>query len=59
MVTVRGSQIGSLEKSCRQEEADTEIVIYVSDCISYGHEAVVKTGDTDIVTLVLVHYTLD
>ena len=53
-----GAPIGSLEKSSRQGETYTKIVLHdVSDWIENGLKSVVKTGDTDIVTLVLVHYT--
>ena len=52
-----GAPIGSLEKSSRQGETYTTIVLHVSDWIENGLKSVVKTGDTDIVTLVLVHYT--
>ena len=55
----RGSHTSSLEKGSRQEEVNTKIIIYVSDCLSDGHKIFVKIGDIDIVTLLLLQYTLD
>ena len=52
----REAEVASLEKGRRQEEADTKIIVHVSDCLNNRHKVVVKTGDTDVVTLLLAHY---
>ena len=40
----------------RQEEADTKINVHVKDCLLNGFKnIVVKTTDTDVITLLLAH----
>ena len=45
-----------LNQACRQEEADTKVIVHVSNCLSHGFRSIsVKTVDTDVVTLILAH----
>ena len=40
----------------RQEEADTKINVHVKDCLLNGFKnIIVKTTDTDVITLLLAH----
>ena len=53
----RTSQVVSLEKGYWKEEMDTEIILGVSDCFNSGYKVGVKILYTDIITLLLAHFT--
>ena len=48
-----------LSMGCTQEEADTKIIVHAKHChLSGFRKVVVKTVDTDVITLVLSHLSL-
>ena len=50
------SVVSQLKFGCRHEEADVKIVLYIFNCIHLGYQNIlVKTGDTDIITLIMAH----
>ena len=55
----KGAQITELRYGCKHEEADIKIIIHVMNCLRNGYERLlVRTGDTDVVTLLLAHWHL-
>ena len=52
-----GTPITDLQKGSEQEEADTKIIVHVLNCIPTGFKNVmIKTVDTDVVTLLLAYF---
>ena len=46
----------SLIKPCKQEEADTSLVLHVLDAANKGHQHItVRTADTDVVVIIVSH----
>ena len=48
--------VSQLKFGCRHEEADMKIVLHIFNCIHLGYQNIlVKTGDTDVITLIMAH----
>ena len=51
--------IDDLAATHSQEETDTKIIVHILSCIRNDHTKIlVRTGDTDVVTLILAHLSL-
>ena len=50
------SVVSQLKFSCRLEETDVKIMLHIFNCIHLGYQNIlVKTGDTDVIALIMAH----